>query len=320
MRARPAAGWCSHHDSGPGLPLRAAGIAEARHDSVPLLWITLRQPPRARRFQLQRIDQAEWRAPRSSTAFHRSAEDLARSSLIWPRRQAASSGGAGARAGRNRRCTPGHETPRIRRCSSRPATPKFQRLSPDATPAPRPPSRALGRPGCAGRVEALRALGTAGALRCSDLQRPRCVPDRTSSHSIVEDFSTRRCLAFLDRRSKRRSRADARLQVHAQRQRRAAAASAEAKARAGRRFGRGAGSQLPGALAVCAASRISIAAHDGRPRAVSALARRAKSRALRPELAAESASPIPLEPTLPDSSGDFRSARSSTRLRGCGRA
>jgi acetolactate synthase-1/2/3 large subunit len=48
---------------GPGFVYALAGIVEARHDSVPLLWITLRQADHGRAFQLQRIDQPQMAAP-----------------------------------------------------------------------------------------------------------------------------------------------------------------------------------------------------------------------------------------------------------------
>ena len=48
---------------GPGFVYALPGIVEARHDSAPILWITLRQPDLGRAFQLQRIDQAAMAAP-----------------------------------------------------------------------------------------------------------------------------------------------------------------------------------------------------------------------------------------------------------------
>ncbi len=42
---------------GPGFVYALSGVAEAKHDSVPLLWITLRQEDTGRAYQLQRIDQ-----------------------------------------------------------------------------------------------------------------------------------------------------------------------------------------------------------------------------------------------------------------------
>ena len=48
---------------GPGFVYALAGIAEARHDSVPLLWLTLRQHDTGQAFQLQRIDQAAMATP-----------------------------------------------------------------------------------------------------------------------------------------------------------------------------------------------------------------------------------------------------------------
>ena len=44
---------------GPGFLYALPAIAEARDDSVPLLWLTLRQPPDAQAFPLQRIDQVD---------------------------------------------------------------------------------------------------------------------------------------------------------------------------------------------------------------------------------------------------------------------
>jgi acetolactate synthase-1/2/3 large subunit len=48
---------------GPGFVYALAGIVEAQHDSVPLLWLTLRQPGNGRAFQLQQIDQAAMAKP-----------------------------------------------------------------------------------------------------------------------------------------------------------------------------------------------------------------------------------------------------------------
>jgi acetolactate synthase-1/2/3 large subunit len=48
---------------GPGFVYALAGVAEARHDSVALLWLTLRQPDDGQAFPLQRIDQAAMAAP-----------------------------------------------------------------------------------------------------------------------------------------------------------------------------------------------------------------------------------------------------------------
>ena len=48
---------------GPGFVYALAGIVEAQHDSIPLLWVTLRQADNTRAFQLQRIDQAAMAQP-----------------------------------------------------------------------------------------------------------------------------------------------------------------------------------------------------------------------------------------------------------------
>lgn len=48
---------------GPGFVYALAGIVEARHDSVPILWLTLRQRDTGQAFQLQLIDQAAMAAP-----------------------------------------------------------------------------------------------------------------------------------------------------------------------------------------------------------------------------------------------------------------
>jgi acetolactate synthase-1/2/3 large subunit len=48
---------------GPGFVYALAGIVEAHHDSVPLLWLTLRQADSERAFQLQRIDQEAMARP-----------------------------------------------------------------------------------------------------------------------------------------------------------------------------------------------------------------------------------------------------------------
>jgi acetolactate synthase-1/2/3 large subunit len=48
---------------GPGFVYALAGVVEAHHDSLPLLWITLRPRDDARAFALQRIDQATMAGP-----------------------------------------------------------------------------------------------------------------------------------------------------------------------------------------------------------------------------------------------------------------
>jgi acetolactate synthase-1/2/3 large subunit len=48
---------------GPGFVYALAGIAEALHDSTPVLWLTLRPEDTGRAFELQRIDQAAIAAP-----------------------------------------------------------------------------------------------------------------------------------------------------------------------------------------------------------------------------------------------------------------
>jgi acetolactate synthase-1/2/3 large subunit len=48
---------------GPGFIYALAGIAEAREDSVPLLWITLRQATDGQAYPLQHVDQAAMAAP-----------------------------------------------------------------------------------------------------------------------------------------------------------------------------------------------------------------------------------------------------------------
>lgn len=48
---------------GPGFVYALAGVAEARHDSAPMLWLTLRQRDTGQAFQLQLIDQAAMAKP-----------------------------------------------------------------------------------------------------------------------------------------------------------------------------------------------------------------------------------------------------------------
>jgi acetolactate synthase-1/2/3 large subunit len=48
---------------GPGFVYALAGVVEARHDSVPLLWLTLRQPDDGQAYPLQRIDQVAMATP-----------------------------------------------------------------------------------------------------------------------------------------------------------------------------------------------------------------------------------------------------------------
>jgi acetolactate synthase I/II/III large subunit len=48
---------------GPGFVYALSGVMEARHDSVPLLWLTLRQKDDGQAFPLQRIDQPAMAGP-----------------------------------------------------------------------------------------------------------------------------------------------------------------------------------------------------------------------------------------------------------------
>lgn len=48
---------------GPGFVYALPGVTEARHDSVPLLWLTLSQPDDGQAFPLQRIDQVAMATP-----------------------------------------------------------------------------------------------------------------------------------------------------------------------------------------------------------------------------------------------------------------
>jgi acetolactate synthase-1/2/3 large subunit len=48
---------------GPGFVYALAGVAEARHDSTPMLWLTLRQRDTGQAFQLQQIDQPAMAKP-----------------------------------------------------------------------------------------------------------------------------------------------------------------------------------------------------------------------------------------------------------------
>ena len=68
---------------GPGFLYALPAIAEARDDSAPLLWLTLRQPPDSRAFPLQRIDQRKWRAAWSSIAISSGAPRTWRVYCIW---------------------------------------------------------------------------------------------------------------------------------------------------------------------------------------------------------------------------------------------
>jgi len=64
---------------GPGFVYALAGVVEAQHDSVPLLWLTLRPADDARAFQLQRIDQVAMAKPVVKRCMHvERADDLAR--------------------------------------------------------------------------------------------------------------------------------------------------------------------------------------------------------------------------------------------------
>lgn len=63
---------------GPGFVYALSGVMEARHDSVPLLWLTLRQRDDGQAFPLQRIDQPTMAGPAvKSCNFIDRAEDLA---------------------------------------------------------------------------------------------------------------------------------------------------------------------------------------------------------------------------------------------------
>ena len=117
------------------------------------------------------------------------------------------------------------------------------------------------------RSNALRALvQTLARSGVFDLQRPRCRAGPRSARDRRRFFFRR---SRMDRPSdrERRSRARARMQVHAQRQCGRAAATADRQARAGRRVGRGAGSQLPRAVRLVRTHRgFHPERHDDRPR------------------------------------------------------
>jgi len=66
---------------GPGFVYALPGVVEARHDSVPLLWITLRQPDLGRAFQLQRIDQVRMAAPAVKSCFYVGSGDVLAANL-----------------------------------------------------------------------------------------------------------------------------------------------------------------------------------------------------------------------------------------------
>jgi acetolactate synthase-1/2/3 large subunit len=63
---------------GPGFVYALSGVMEARHDSVPLLWLTLRQKDDGQAFPLQRIDQPAMAGPAVKRCFYiEHAVDLA---------------------------------------------------------------------------------------------------------------------------------------------------------------------------------------------------------------------------------------------------
>ena len=63
---------------GPGFVYALSGVMEARHDSVPLLWLTLRQKSDGQAFPLQRIDQPAMAGPAVKRCVYiERAEDLA---------------------------------------------------------------------------------------------------------------------------------------------------------------------------------------------------------------------------------------------------
>ena len=75
---------------GPGFVYALAGAVEARHDSVPLLWLTLRQPDDGQAYPLQRIDQVAMATPVVKRCLQvEAAEELA-DSLIAGFREALS--------------------------------------------------------------------------------------------------------------------------------------------------------------------------------------------------------------------------------------
>jgi acetolactate synthase-1/2/3 large subunit len=66
---------------GPGFVYALAGIVEARHDSAPLVWITLRQADEGRAFQLQRIDQVRMAGPAVKCCLHVESGDVLAATL-----------------------------------------------------------------------------------------------------------------------------------------------------------------------------------------------------------------------------------------------
>ena len=75
---------------GPGFVYALAGVVEARHDSVPLLWLTLRQPDDGQAYPLQRIDQMAMAAPVVKRCMRVEAPEQLADSLIAAYREALS--------------------------------------------------------------------------------------------------------------------------------------------------------------------------------------------------------------------------------------
>ena len=299
MRAHPAAWVSSPTIPGPGFVYALPGIVEARHDSVPLVWITLRQADLGRAFQLQRIDQAEMAAPAVKQCLHIGSGDALVTTLVAAHEL--------ARAGE-----PGPVLVEIDAAlldtnaadstvaRSRPAMPKTEALAARLAES-RHPVLYVGQGAQDGR-EAVRALARRlrAPVLCTTSGRG-VLPD-TDELAFTKDFSTGVGLVVPDLIEK----ADLVLTL-------------------GCKFthnGSGGGElALPEAKhvrvdaseEVLSANYPASLAVEGRVEDVlSALAsaslpvsqwRPEDLRALRDRLAAESAVPIPLEPTLPDLNG-----------------
>ncbi len=73
---------------GPGFVYALAGVVEARHDSVPLLWLTLCQPDDGQAFPLQRIDQVAMATPVVKRCFLIEAPEQLADGLMAAHREA----------------------------------------------------------------------------------------------------------------------------------------------------------------------------------------------------------------------------------------
>jgi acetolactate synthase-1/2/3 large subunit len=287
---------------GPGFVYALPGIVEARHDSVPLLWITLRQADLGRAFQLQRIDQAGMAAPAVKQCLYIGSGDALVTTLAAAHElaRAGEPGPVLVEIDAALLDTNGADSAVAR---SRPAMPQTEALAARLAES-RHPVLYVGQ-GAQGASEAVRALARRlqAPVLCTSSGRG-VVPD-TDELAFAKDFSTGVGLVVPDLIE----RADLVLTLGCKFTHNGSGGGElslpEAKHVRVDASPEVLSANYPASLAVAGRVEDVLSALAGASLPVSQW-RSEDLRALRARLAAESALPIPLEPTLPDLSGGLR--------------